>query len=87
MYTSLPDNLNKHILLLLRAALFVRMDIKHRPVKAAVNCVQKAIEQSIEARPLNALITETFHVAREQRESAMKSGLDTFPVVVKDCFA
>ncbi|GMT24603.1 hypothetical protein PFISCL1PPCAC_15900 [Pristionchus fissidentatus] len=49
--------------------------------------IEQAIAFAIRSRPHNALITETFELARSQARAALEKGLQPFPVVVKDCFA
>ncbi|VDO36975.1 unnamed protein product [Haemonchus placei] len=49
--------------------------------------IEAAIECAIKSRKYNALVTETFELARSQAKSAIEKGLTPIPVVVKDCFA
>lgn len=49
--------------------------------------IEQAIAGAIRARSHNALITETFELARAQARTALDNGLQPFPVVIKDCFA
>ncbi|KAK6009626.1 hypothetical protein OSTOST_25435 [Ostertagia ostertagi] len=49
--------------------------------------IEAAIECAIRCRKYNALITETFELARSQAKSAIEKGLTPVPVVIKDCFA
>lgn len=49
--------------------------------------IEVAIKNAIRYRHHNALITETFEVARKQAEQCRSKGLESFPIVVKDCFA
>ncbi|CAJ0921977.1 unnamed protein product, partial [Mesorhabditis belari] len=49
--------------------------------------IESAITSAIRHRPLNALITETFDLARHQAKEAIKRGQKPFPLVVKDCYA
>ncbi|PAV77979.1 hypothetical protein WR25_00875 [Diploscapter pachys] len=48
--------------------------------------IEEAIGRAIRFRDCNALITETFDLARQQAAAALDRGLTPFPVVVKDCF-
>lgn len=48
--------------------------------------IEKAIEYAIRFRKYNALITETFDLARSQANNALRRSMQPFPVVVKDCF-
>ncbi|MFH4981936.1 hypothetical protein AB6A40_008645 [Gnathostoma spinigerum] len=49
--------------------------------------IEEAIANAIRFRKYNALISETFELARSQAEIAMSRGIKPFPIVVKDCFA
>ncbi|GMR49091.1 hypothetical protein PMAYCL1PPCAC_19286 [Pristionchus mayeri] len=49
--------------------------------------IEQAIAGAIRARSHNALISETFELARSQARAALEKGLQPFPVVIKDCFA
>ena len=49
--------------------------------------IEAAISAAIKYRPYNALITETFDLARQQAQASLERGLQPFPIVVKDCFA
>lgn len=49
--------------------------------------VEQAIKQATKARPYNALITETFELARQQRDEQLKKKIKPFTLVVKDNFA
>ncbi|CAJ0574034.1 unnamed protein product, partial [Mesorhabditis spiculigera] len=48
--------------------------------------IEAAIANAIKYRALNALITETFDLARKQAQNAISRGIKPFPVVIKDCF-
>ncbi|VDK18382.1 unnamed protein product [Anisakis simplex] len=52
----------------------------------AMESIEKAISRAIKFRKYNALITETFDLARSQARDAIRRNLKPFAVVVKDCF-
>lgn len=49
--------------------------------------IELAIGNAVKHRNYNALITETFDLARAQAKNALERGYEPFPVVVKDCYA